>query len=322
MMKTGLLMMTLLATSITIVTPSFAQTSINCHFGDKLTPLDNIFENDLAVKAFVEKHPNAIRYIAIDESSPPNGELSFTIENDQEKEILLIEFTQNENGCYRPKHYIYTYDNGIIDATVRNSLSNFTEIMDLMKLDDKKIDDFYTKNCNTVLLDYVLADAKPHFCKYDNENSIHMYLQKYIGGQIEINIPDKTMDALFYNCALNDDFFVLDNGEEIQYETIAENNTRIFKMELPQGYNKVEIIGFVNLSGNEHEFCGSIWGDDSRYISPSLQTKIGVDPWIVQCNDTLFLMLKPAEFSNAVCVTEHTMTKLTERGWRPIIDTS
>ena len=55
-------------------------------------------------------------------------------------------------------------------------------------------------------------------------------------------------------------------------------------------------------------------------VSPPLkQIKNGVDLWSVQCNDNLFLMLKPATFTKPVCVTESTMKELTERDWRPVI---
>ena len=71
---------------------SFAEKPISCPFGDQTT--ESIFENDLAVKAFAQKYPNATRYVVIDETNPPNGELSFTVDNEKEKEILMISFTQ------------------------------------------------------------------------------------------------------------------------------------------------------------------------------------------------------------------------------------
>lgn len=315
-MKTGLLLFILI--SITIPVTSFAQSPVNCNFGDSSTPLDKIFEKDIAAKTFVEKYPNATRYVAINESSPINGELSFTIENNNEKEVLLIKFNQNENGCYRPYAYHYSFNNGIIDGTVINTILDFTEIINLIKLDDKKIEDFYTKNCNPIQLDFVSnGESKPYFCKYDLGNSIEMILQKHIGGTIEIHIPNKAMNALFYNCEIND-FIVLDNSEEINYEIIDDTDKKIFKMDSPSGYNKIEIIGFTYLSGNDR-FCGSIWSEDSRYISPLLQTKIGVEPSMVQCNDDLRLLLKPTEFTKAVCVTEETFKKLNDRDWHAVL---
>jgi len=309
--------------TLSIITPLslFAQEPINCNFGDRTTSLDSIFEKDLAVKTFTEKHPNATRYVTIEESQIPNGELSFTAKNNNANEVLLIEFTLNENECYRPKHYVYSYDNGVINATVRNSLSNFTEVMNLIKLDDKKIEDFYTKNCNPISLDYTVEDnSEPYFCKSDHDNVIQMYLQKYVGGPIEIHIPDKTMDALFYNCDLNGYFFVLNSGEEIDFDLVAENGKRVFKMELPPGYSKIEIIGFVDLSGTADHFCGSILGSNSKYISPLLQAKIGVEPHRIQCNDGLNLLLKPTEFTKPACVTNKTADVLSHReGWSIVL---
>ena len=162
-MNTGLLVIITLATSIMIPT-SFAQESINCHFGDESTPLDNIFEKDLAVKEFLKKHPNSTRLVTIENVDPPSGNLKFTTPNNSETEILTVRFYQNENGCYRPSDYNYSYDDGIIDASITNSLSNFAEIINLIKSDEKKIDDFHPKNCNPLKLDYVVkGDSKPHY---------------------------------------------------------------------------------------------------------------------------------------------------------------
>ncbi|MCE9651655.1 MAG: hypothetical protein K8Q89_01135 [Nitrosarchaeum sp.] len=298
-------------------TTIFAQSLVNCNFGDSSTPLEKIFEKDIAARTFIEKYPNATRYAAMEDTNPINGELSFTVEKTNEKEVLLIKFNQNENGCYRPYSYHYSFNNGIIDVTVKNSIMNFGEIINLIKLDNKKIEDFYTKNCNPIQLDFVSnGESKPYFCKSDVDNSIEMLLQKHIGGPVEIHISNKAMDALFYNCK-SSEFFVLNNGEEIDFDFIENSTTQSFKMDLPSGYNKIEMIGTIYLSGNE--FCGSIWGNDSRYISPLLQTKIGVEPHMVQCNDGLRLMLKPMEFIKSICVTGDTHNKLNERGWGVVL---
>jgi len=312
--KTQFLFFIVLVTSIAIPVTAFAQNPVNCHFGDDSTSQDEIFRKDLAVKAFTQKYPNATRYVAIEEQDPLQGELSFTIETKQAKEILLIKFNQNESGCYRPYSYHYSYNDGKIDVTIRNSLSDFTEIVNLIKTDNKKIEDLFTKNCNPIQLDYVLSGgAKPYFCKYDINNSIEMSLQKHVGGIIEVHIPNKIMDALFYDCVLNDDFFVLNNGEEIYYDLVIENDTRIFKMDLPPGYSKNEIIRTGWMA--DTDFCGSIWSEDSRYISPLMQTKIGVKSWMVQCNEGLSLLIKPGESTKPVCVTDSTYEELSSRGW-------
>ena len=50
-------------------------------------------------------------------------------------------------------------------------------------------------------------------------------------------------------------------------------------------------------------------------LPPLKQIKNGVDPWMVKCNEGLTLLLKPEEFTNAVCVTSETFEKLAQRGW-------
>lgn len=290
------------------------ENQIFCHFGRDSTPIEDIFEQDMAVKAFLEKYPNATRSVKIEQSDLLQDQVRFETENKNEKEVLLIKFYQNENGCYRPSSYHYSFTSGEIDVTIRNTLGNFSEIINLIKLDEKKIEDFYTKNCNPIKLDFILnGDSEPYFCKYDLSNSIEMSLQKHTGGIIEIHIPDKVMNALFYNCVMTDEYIVLNNGEEILYDLTLDKFSRIFKMDLPQGYNKMEIIGFSNF-GNPG-FCGSIWNGESSYISPLMQTKIGVESSMVQCNDDLTLMLKPTEFTKAVCVTMETREKLIQREW-------
>lgn len=258
-MKTRFLIIVLLTLSVIIMPgTSFAQKPVDCYFGDDSVSIDEIFRKDVAVKAFTEKHSNAIRHAAIEQAEPLHGEVSFTAnDNYNKEEILLIKFNQNENGCYRPYDYVYSYDDGIIDVTVRDSLLNITEIINLIKLDDKKIENFYTKNCNAIQLNVVLeGNSKPYFCKSDSNGSIEMYAQKHVGGTIEVHIEEKVMDALFYNCVV-DDFIVLNNGEEILYELVAEEGKKIFKMDFLPGYNKAEIVGFSH--GGSDGFCGSIW---------------------------------------------------------------
>ena len=302
--------------SIMIPTSLSAQESIKCHFGDKSVSFDDIFEKDFAVKAFVEKHPNSTRHVAIDETKPPNGELTFSTENQNEKETLMIKFTQNDDGCYRPKSYHYSYDNGIIDVSIQNSLSNFTEIINLIKSDEKKLEDFFPKNCNPIKLDYVLeGDSKPHFCKVDDSSSIVISLQKHVGGQVEIKIPYNVMDALFYNCIDSGDYFVLINGEEVDFEWNDYDDEDMYGiiLEAPQGHSRVEIIRTFQLNLTQEGFCGSIWNEHERYISPSLQKRIGVDLQTIQCNDGLILTIK--KDGSPACVKSETKEKLAERNW-------
>jgi hypothetical protein len=60
-------------------------------------------------------------------------------------------------------------------------------------------------------------------------------------------------------------------------------------------------------------FCGSIWGSDSRYISPHLQMRIGVSPQMIQCNEDLALIFSYSE--KPACVKDESFEKLIERKW-------
>ena len=309
-----------MATIVTAVpaTTSFAEKSVSCHFGDQSTSLDDIFKKDLVIKAFTEKHPNATRHVTTDETNPSDGELTFATDNKNKKETLMVKFTQNENGCYRPKSYHYSYDDGIINFSITNYLSNFTEIINLIKSDEKKIEDIYSKNCNPINLDYVIkGESNPYFCKIDESSSIIVSLQNHAGGPIEIGIPDKVMDALFYNCIKGDDYFVLVNEEEVDFEWSDDDDIDKIIVNLPTGYSKVEIIWTFQMNLSQEGFCGSIWSQDGRYLSPSLQERIGVDPKIIQCNENLVLVTKQGKESSA-CVTPVTKQHLMDRGWAKI----
>lgn len=314
-MRTSILIIIILATSIMVPT-SFAQESINCHFGDESTPLDKIFEKDLAAKEFLKKHPNSTRLVTSVDTNPPSGDLRFTAKNNSETETLTIGFYQNENGCYRPSDYNYSYDDGIIDVSITNSLSDFTGIINMIKSNEKKIDDFYPRNCNPINLNYVVkGDSKPHFCKIDDSDSIVMSLQKHAGGPMEIQIPYSVMDALFYNCPKSSGYFVLVNGEEVDFEWIDNNDKGWYRItvDLSPGYNKVEIIRTYQMNLIQEGFCGSIWSEHEKYLSPSLQKRIGVEPEMIKCNDNLILVSKSED--SPACVTPETKEKLEQRGW-------
>jgi hypothetical protein len=117
-MKTRLLLFILLVISITIPLTSFAEQPINCTFGDESIPLEDIFEKDLAVKAFTEKHQNATRNIPVNESGSLKNQLVLQAQNNSIKETLEIKFNVDTKGCYIPASYHYSYDDGIIDVTI------------------------------------------------------------------------------------------------------------------------------------------------------------------------------------------------------------
>lgn len=310
----NLFLISVLFAILIAIPAAYAENTASCTFGDESMSKDNIFEKDFAAMAFVEKHPNVTRTMPTDESGSLKNQLVLQAENDGIKETLELLFHTDTNGCYIPASYHYSYDDGIIDATVKNSVANFTEIMNLIKSDEKKIEDFYPRNCNPIKLDYVIdGESKPHFCKIDKHNSIVMSLQKHIGDTVEIHIPQKTMDALFYNCNTDDEFFILVNDEEVNFEADDIDGTITFTMTIPHGSSRVEMIktSSPNVDGNES--CINILGVDGKYLSPLLQTKIGIDPDKIKCNSRLEIVSK--HDGSPACVTPETIPKLVERGW-------
>lgn len=108
----------LLAVFMVILFPSsFAQTT-QCTFGNALTSDTEKFANDLAVQAFVEKHPNATQSIATDESGSSANQIILHSSDGVFKETLKLKFNVDTNGCYIPAYYDYLYDDDTINPTV------------------------------------------------------------------------------------------------------------------------------------------------------------------------------------------------------------
>ena len=81
------------------------------------------------------------------------------------------------------------------------------------------VEDFYPKNCNKISLDYLIDEESIlTFCRNNDENSLVGILQNYDGGIFELQISEKEWNGLFYNCNFDGDIFVLNNGEEMDFE--------------------------------------------------------------------------------------------------------
>ncbi len=315
-MKTKLLILILLVISITIPVTSFAEQTVNCNFGDESTSLVNIFEKDFAVKAFTEKHQNTTRNIPTNESGSPKNQLVLQVKNGDIKEILEVKFNVDENGCYIPAYYDYSYDDSTIDVTVRNSVSNFTEIINLIKADDKTIEDFYPDDCNFVDLDVTITIGQSFgVCKGTTSKSITILIDADSDGMLEVDIPIEMLYSLpSTDCKPTGDFFVILDGEEAFYEITPTDIGNLVKVEFTEGFHKIRIAGWVILPDpSPSQYCGIVEGYDKQYLAPLDQIDHGVEPKFIRCNEGLTLIQK---YDGApACVKPETITKLIERGW-------
>lgn len=293
-----------------------AEESTNCHFGDNSTSLDKIFERDLAVKAFTDKHQNATRNVILEEKYSSDGKLSLTVGYNGTKEVLSIKFTQNENGCYRPKTYHYSYDDGTTNTTIRNTLGNFTEIINLIKSDNKSIRDFYPDNCEFVDIERTITDGKVYgICKEADAPVITILVDAYSDGTLEVNIPIEMVYVLnSKDCVPSNDFFVFSTEGEIPHKITPSDIGNLVKIELKEGANRIEIAGsYIIPDPSPAQYCGIVEGYDKKYLPPLDQIGRDMKPTAVRCNEGLVLIQRYD--ASPACVKPETKEKLIERGW-------
>lgn len=314
-MKTMLLISVLFAISIAIPVSSFAEEPIVCTFGDETTSLDNLFEKDFAVKAFVEKHHDATKSIPTDEFDSAKNQLVLQAQKDNAEERLEIRFHTDANGCHIPASYHYSYDDGVIDVTVRNSVANFTEIMNLIESDDLGIEDFYPDDCTFVDLDVAMSNGKSYgICK--EGTAVTILIDAADDGSLQVNLPIETVYSLpSSDCVPTGDFFVMMDNEETHYEITPTETGNLVKVEFPEGFHKINISGSVIIPNpSPAQYCGIVEGYlNKKYLAPLDQTDHGVASKSIMCNDGLTLVQKYDD--TPACVKPETKEKLEQRGW-------
>ena len=314
-MKNLFLISVLFAILILVPVASFAENPTSCTFGGKSTLLDNIFEKDFAVKAFTEKNPNVTRSLPTDESDSLKNQLVLQAESDGIKERLEIRFHTDINGCHIPASYHYSYDDGTIDVTVRNSVANFTEIMNLIKSDDLSIEDFYPDDCAFVDLDVTMSNGKSYgICK--EGTAVTILIDATDDGSLQVDIPIEMVYSLpSSDCVPTGDFFVILDNEETHYTITPTEIGNLVTVEFPEGFHKIRILGSVIIPDpSPAQYCGIVDGYvDKKYLAPLDQTDHGVSPKSIRCNEGLILVQK---YTNSpACVKHETKAKLEQRGW-------
>lgn len=103
--------------------------------------------------------------------------------------------------------------------------------------------------------------------------------------------------------------FILKNGEEVDAVKNVDECFNYATLET-QEPAKIEFV-FASWP----EFTEQVENCETFIVPPLKQIKLGIEPSKVVCDDSLNLLLKPTEFTSAVCVTDSTYQKLSSRGW-------
>lgn len=272
-MKAFVILLVLSMIVVSSTTNAFAQSQTKCHFGDSNTPDSEIFAQDVAVKTFVTKYPDSNRTNTIHSSDPFDATLIYKAETENEKITLTIDYRQNENGCCRPKNYQYSYNDGTIDVTVRNTLSSFTEITNLIKSDNKTLRDFYPDDCSFVDLEYSLSNGIVYgICKAIDHPTITIQAKAYSDDTLEVNIPIEMVYSLpSSDCIPSNDFFVFTASGEKPYDITPTDIGNLVTVELEEGANRITIAGsWIIPDPSPAQYCGIVDGYDKKYLPPLL----------------------------------------------------
>ncbi len=109
-------------------------------------------------------------------------------------------------------------------------------------------------------------------------------------------------------------FFVLRDGDEIDYEEIPYQDYRRLLMSFPHDTREIEIIHAFILAVKP-PMCKVVDNPPYSSILPPLkQFKSGVSTDEIRCKDGLTMLLTPKD-SRPVCVTGDTAEKLIPRSW-------
>lgn len=116
----------------------------------------------------------------------------------------------------------------------------------------------------------------------------------------------------------DDQFFVLRDGQEIEYGEIPYAKHREISMSFSSDTEEIEIIHSF-ISELKPEMCEIVHDPPYSYVlSPLKQIKSGIAIDEIQCKESMTLMTKNEK--RPACVTMSTASKLSDRGWLWMLD--
>ncbi len=149
-----------------------------------------------------------------------------------------------------------------------------------------------------------------------------------------MTVPRSLVDAMHRNCDPDEIMLLAKYGKRYENTTaydgfyqesfladqIMNQTHRVVTLKVLPTMS-FEFIGTfpLCLAGEMRDTCGALNGYMSYYAPPKFQVDNDVEPWMVQCNDDLTLLLKQNEFTKPACVTGETADELSHRGWSIVL---
>lgn len=173
--------------------------------------------------------------------------------------------------------------------------------------------DFCTYDRLPVIFNYAITNGQLHSMCLDRDvNNVILKIDAKQDGNLIIDIPRKAVNAVV-TCERDDNFFVLIDGEEVNYvETKTTDKFRRLTILFSHNSQEIEIIG--TNTGTYPASCAHLYENDRISITPLQQIKLGVKPHDVICEDGLKLVFKSTDFSS-VCIKHSSVGKFIERDW-------
>jgi hypothetical protein len=189
--------------------------------------------------------------------------------------------------------------------------------MNLIKSNNKSIEDFYPDDCDFVDLDFTITSGKFFgACKGTTSKSITILIDASSNGVLGVDIPIQMLYSLpSTDCKPTGDFLVISDGEETRYEIMPTDIGNLVKVEFTEGFHKIQIMGSIILPDpSPAQYCGIVEGYlDKKYLAPLDQTDNGVAFKFIRCNEDLVLIQKYND--TPACVIFETKEMLIHRGW-------
>ena len=159
--------------------------------------------------------------------------------------LMKIEGTYTIKIQYRDHSATTSFEFGGVTSSPSNELE---EVNDSIINDDPVIVNSVvtattiTVQDSTDLVSYEIINAKLINVIPDMDAvSLLIYIESTDDGSITLTIPRSVLDATINNG--DDEFFVLVDGEEVDFEEISTSTDRILTIEFSAGTEQIEIIG-------------------------------------------------------------------------------
>ena len=133
-------------------------------------------------------------------------------------------------------------DSTIEDSTIEDSTIEDSTIEDYVIPDSVITETTIAVHDSTDLIFYEITNGKlKNVVPNMDDISLHVYIEATDNGSIELTIPRSVLDATTNGSDI--EFFVLIDGEEVDFEEIKTSSDRTLTIEFYAGSEQIEIIG-------------------------------------------------------------------------------